>query len=271
MPISSPEMQKLMAELRSLRKYQGLEIPDTTLRSLLEQELGVQRNAKDAVQVVRKKLHNIVAPYLGDPDYSASTRDLDSAFNSSDPDSIRKVCTSILVSHASTLERMPILDEFYRRIFEIIGKPGSIMDLACGLNPFSFPWMGLDANTSYTAYDLHQPRLDLINHYFKLQGLEPLATHQDILVDPPTQETDVAFFFKEAHRFEQRQRGCNRAFWQALNVHYLLVSLPTSSLSGKHNLLDRQRHLVYSTLEPFSWKVSEIIFHTEIVFCIEKP
>jgi 16S rRNA (guanine(1405)-N(7))-methyltransferase len=270
MPISSLEMQKMIAELRSLRKYQGLEIPEATLHNLLEQELGLQRNSKDAVQAVRKKLHNIIAPYLGDPDYSSAALDLDAAFNASDPQSIRQVCSSILSTHASTLERLPILDEFYRRIFEFTGKPGSIMDLACGLNPFSFPWMGLNTTTRYTAYDLHQPRLNLIDHYFKLQGLAPLAIQQDILVDPPRQETDMAFFFKEAHRFEQRQRGCNRNFWQALNVHYLLVSLPTSSLSGKHNLLDRQRHLVYTTLEPFRWKVDEIIFSTEIVFCIEK-
>ncbi len=36
------------------------------------------------------------------------------------------------------------------------------------------------------------------------------ARVQDILIKPPDVEADIAFFFKEAHRFEQRQHGCNR-------------------------------------------------------------
>ena len=96
------------------------------------------------------------------------------------------------------------------------------------------------------------------------------ATYQDVLVTPPQAEGDVAFLFKEAHRFEQRQRGCNRALWLALKVPYLLVSLPPHSLSGQHNLVERQRRLVYATLAGLPWEVTEVSFENELVFVIKK-
>ena len=144
------------------------------------------------------------------------------------------------------------------------------MDLACGLHPFGLPWMGLPAGAHYAAYDLHQPRIELINHFLGLSGLPELAFHQDILVDPPRLEADVAFFFKEAHRFEQRQRGCNRAFWQAIPARWLLVSLPGSSLTGRRDLADRQRALVQRTLQGLNWPVTELKILDELVFCIQK-
>jgi len=252
------------------RKYRDVDLPEDTLRDLLDQELPHYRNHKDAVKAVRKKLHNIIAPYLGDPDYPATAAALDAAFTSGDPAAVRAVCADILNAHASTRERQPMIDDFYQRIFAFTGTPRSILDLACGLNPFAFPWMGLPDRVEYHAYDLHRPRVELINHYFLLQGLAPLAESGDILVHPPQTRADVALFFKEAHRFEQRQHGCNRAFWQALNVRYLLVSLPTQSLTGRFELIERQRRLVYATLQGLPWQVTELQFDTEIVFCMDK-
>ena len=59
--------------------------------------------------------------------------------------------------------------------------------------------------------------------------------------------------------------------WQALKVHYLLVSLPSASLTGRHNLIERQRALVASALEGQDWPVTELLFENEMVFVIEKP
>ena len=80
----------------------------------------------------------------------------------------------------------------------------------------------------------------------------------------------MAFFFKEAHRFEQRQRGCNRPFWQAIRARWLLVSLPANSLTGRRDLAAHQRALVQRTLQGLDWPVSEIQIHDEMIFCIKK-
>jgi 16S rRNA (guanine(1405)-N(7))-methyltransferase len=237
---------------------------------LFEIELAHQKSLKEADESVRHKLHNIMAPYLGDPDYETAALDLNNAFAEGNPDQVKAVCAGILNSHASTRERLPILEKFYQDIFAVSGRPHSILDLACGLNPFAFPWMGLPPAVNYHAYDIHTPRVNLINHYFSLQGLQPLAEVRDVLLNPPTVDADAAFIFKEAHRMEQRQRGCSLPFWKALHVNILLVSLPASSLSGKHDLADRQRHLVISILDGMNWKVTELLIENEMVFYIEK-
>ncbi|MCE1254291.1 MAG: hypothetical protein LWX83_12180 [Anaerolineae bacterium] len=272
MPLSTFD-EKVESQIEILlqsKKYKSLLIPAETLRDLVSIELLNHRNEKEAVKSIRQKLHNIMAPYLGDPDYAAESKRLALFFNNPLPGEVKNACLPILQAHASTRERIPILDEFYQGIFEHTGQPKVILDLACALNPFSIPWMNLSAGTRYYAYDIHQPRLNLINQFLGHLGFETLAEKRDILINPPLVQADVAFLFKEAHRLEQRRRGCNLPLWQALNVRHFLVSLPASSLSGQHDLADRQRHLVKSIIGENPWKVTEMIFGNEMVFCIEK-
>ena len=265
--MSDADLDALVREILESKKYRDMALEPATVRDLLAQELPRYRSRKEALDEVRKKLHNIVAPYLGDPDYTAAAHALTAAAADG---ALRAACLSILAAHASTKERIPILEEFYARLFALTGPPRTVLDLACALHPFGFPWMGLPASTKYYAYDIHAPRLALINHFFGLVGLEPLAIQQDILVEPPRIEADVAFFFKEAHRFEQRQRGSSHKMLSAVRAHWLLVSLPTASLNGKHNLLERQRALVTGIVAGEPWMVRELIFDNEIVFCIRK-
>ena len=264
------DLRSIADEILASKKYRKLGLTPATVLDLLNTEFPLHHSQRDALKEVRRKLHNIVAPYLGDPDYQDALEKLEEAYLKDRPEMVRAVCSSILSAHASTQERLDILENFYPRLFAVTGKPEVILDLACGLNPLSFPWMGLHETIHYHAYDINQPRIDFINRFFKLQGLQQLATHEDILVNPPQIQADVAFFFKEAHRFEQRQRGCNLRFWQALRVHYLLVSLPTRSLNGKHRLLEGHRNMVYNIIISQPWKVTEILFDNELVFCIDK-
>ena len=264
------DIDSLAAGILAARKYRDLGLPAETVHDLLAQELPRHHSQKDALDAVRRKLHNVVADYLGDPDYQAAARLLDEAFATGDSLQVHAACRQLLSAHASTRERLPLLDEFYARLWQVTGIPHTVLDLACGLHPFGFPWMRLPESTCYYAYDIHRPRLELINHYFKLQGLEPLARSQDVLVSPPQVVADVAFFFKEAHRFEQRQHGCNRGFWQALKVDWLLVSLPTESMTKRHSLEEGHRRLVENTLAGLDWPMTEVDFEGEMVFCIHK-
>jgi 16S rRNA (guanine(1405)-N(7))-methyltransferase len=269
-PLDAEGIAKLAEGILASPKYRAMGLLPATVQALIAQELPRHRNQKQAVQAVREKLHNVAAPYLGDPDYPAAARQLETAFGSAEPGAVKAACAALLASHASTRERLSILDTFYPRLFAVTGQPASILDLACALNPLTFPWMGLPNTVAYRAYDIHQPRVAFLQRYFELQGLAPWVEGRDILIDPPTEPADVAFFFKEAHRFEQRQHGCNRAFWQALNVRWLLVSLPPSNLTGRHSLAEGHRHLVYTTIDGLGWQVTELMFANEMVFCIKK-
>jgi 16S rRNA (guanine(1405)-N(7))-methyltransferase len=267
--LTSDEVKDITSRILTSRKYKDLDLPEETVLDLINQSAKNARNFREVEKTVRQKLHNIIAPYLESVNYETAVLDLQ-FIPTSDKVSIEQFSLRMLESHASTRERIPILTDFYERIFSITGVPRQILDLACGFNPFAIPWMNLSLDTAYRAYDLHQPRIDLINKYMILVGRPPLAEKRDILIDPPKENADVAFFFKEAHRFEQRQHGCNRTFWESLNVRYLIVSLPASNLTGSRSMVEGQRILVERTIKEHPWKVDELTFATEIVFCIDK-
>lgn len=263
-------LNRLIREIHESRKYRDLDIPPATLQDLLNQELNKARTDSAALQAVREKLHNIIAPYLGDLDHEAATENLTRAAQTGDIDPVKEVCREIMETHSSTRERVPLLDYFYDQLWAVTGVPESVLDLACGLHPFGLPWMNLPQSAKYYAYDLHTPRIALINHFFGLLNRERLGFVQDILVTPPAVQVEVGIFFKEAHRFEQRKKGCNRLFFEALNVRWLLVSLPAVDLSGHHSLVDRQRKLMKTILDGSNWPVEEILIENELIFCIRK-
>jgi 16S rRNA (guanine(1405)-N(7))-methyltransferase len=159
--------------------------------------------------------------------------------------------------------------EFYQQLFQSTGIPNTLLDLACGLHPLALPWMNLPVSTQFHAYDILQPRIDLINQFFQKLGMPVLAENRDILVEPPSLQANLGLFFKEAYRFDKRQPGCNQAFWAQLKVDILAVSLPAQNLSGTHSLLDQHRRLVLENL-PAHKRVSELIIENEIIFLIEK-
>jgi 16S rRNA (guanine(1405)-N(7))-methyltransferase len=263
-------LEKLMRLILNNRKYRDLNIPRDTVIDLINREAEAGLDEKTIMKNVRKKMHNIIAPYLGDPDYSEAINRLKTVFQSGNTEEIKQTCVRILNQHASTRERVPYLLNFYQQIFSVCGKPRSILDLACGLNPISLPWMDLPLKAEYFAYDIHAPRINLINEFLVLAGRQPLAEVRDILVNPPEIKGDMAFFFKEAHRLEQRRKGANRELWQALNVDTLVVSLPISSLSGQHDLSGQMRRLVENAIQGTSWSIQEIKIGNELVFCINK-
>ena len=266
-----PDPSKLIAKILDSPKYRALGVNPDTLMDLIQQELPKHASEKASLKAVKRKLHNIVAPYLGEPDYNALTESLSDIKDTAvDSDEVRIFCRTVLAQHASTDERLPYLESFYQTLFEATGTPRTLLDLACGLNPFAFPWMDLPISTQYYAYDIIQPRIAFINAFFSHIGLQPLAENRDILASPPTQHADLALFFKEAHRFEKRQPGCNQHFWASLDVDLLAISLPAHNLSGTHSLIDQHRRLVHQNLPP-NIVISEILIQDEIVFLIEEP
>ena len=264
------QVKELVDAVGNKNAYRAMQIPEATLRDLAVKALERQPSTRMALKTVRRKLHQITAPYLGDPDYVRATRNLQAAFQAVDPVAIQNCCREIMTSHTSTRERLLVLGGFYQRLFEKCGKPSTLLDLACGLNPLSWRWMGLTADTCYRVFDIHAPRVAFLNEYFQMEGIAGEALLRDILVDPPTEAADAAFLFKEAHRFEERESGCNRALWRALKVKTLYVSLPPFNLTGRHDLTTKNRKLVADNITGEGWQVSEIAFPNEQVFVIEK-
>ena len=267
--LTEQDIERMTERVLHSRKYAGMELPADTIRDLIRQEAAAGRSAKDTESSMREKLHQIIAPYLGDPDYESEERALEEAAAQGE-DALRDWCMHILSVHTSSRERIPQMEAFYRAIFGLIGTPKSILDVACAFNPFAFPWMGLPKDTAYYAYDLHTPRVRLLNSFFRAYGIEGRAEVRDILLDPPDIPADTAFFFKEAHRFESRKKGCNRNFWISLPVRSIVVTLPAENLTGTHQMRDRQRSLIEKNIEGLDWQVEETEIAGEMIFIIKK-
>jgi len=64
------------------------------------------------------------------------------------------------------------------------------------------------------------------------------------VVSPPQEFFDIVFFFKEAHRFEKRKKGCLRDFFKRLNTSLLLVTLPMENMGGRFDLSNKHDKLI---------------------------
>ncbi len=165
----------------------------------------------------------------------------------------------ILQSHKSTQERFPSYEPFYISLFKITGKPKIILDLACGLNPLSFPWMGLEKVTYY-AYELSPDDASFIQSYFDIMknyGLDGKAFSADLLKFPKLPSCDVCFLFKALDSLESLKKGVSKQLLKSIDAKFIVVSFPTRSISGKKRLKERswflailkELNLGYKTIE----------------------
>ncbi|MBE7512124.1 MAG: hypothetical protein HS103_04835 [Anaerolineales bacterium] len=260
-----PDLAGLLSVLQRSPKYAGT--AESTLRDVAAFAVRHSKTPKEALKMARARLHNIVADYLGDPDYPAAAEQLRGVVGT-ERDTL---CKTLAAQHTSTRERLALLPAFYERIFAVTGVPTTILDLACGLNPLLLPFMGLPAEAVYHAYDIHAARIAFLKTFFATHYPLAHAHLQDILAEPPTITAEVALIFKEVHRFEQRRHGTSRALLEALagaGVPWALVSLPAQGMSGRSDLSASYRHLLGKIIVGASWAVTEVVFPGEIVFCL---
>jgi 16S rRNA (guanine(1405)-N(7))-methyltransferase len=265
---TTADLPAMIAEIRNSRKYRDTGIPDATIEDILRQELARHSKPDDALRSAKAILHNVMAPYLGEMDHEQVRVLLDGAFASGKKESVLQTARMILEGHDSTRERLPYLEDFYRCIREACPDIQTVLDLACGLNPIAFPWMGFADTVSYHAFDIHQSRVELINQFFRGMDMQPLAELRDILVDPPEIPADAAFLFKEAHRMEKRRKGASRALIQSLQARVIFISLPNRSLDGQRDLGVRMDRLVKSIFEGTDGGIRSADFPGETLYWV---
>jgi len=270
MKSKSPNFDQMISSLKASRKYRSLDLPREFLMDILVSESRLHSDPRILEKVFRRKVHEVVAPYLENIDYPSEEVRLIQVFESADPLQIRAFCLDLLAKHSSTRERIPFIHDLYPALFGITGKPGIILDLACGLHPFGLPWMGLDKNLSYCAYDIHKPRIDLINQFLSLSGYASLAEQRDILVCPPLNPADVTFLFKEAHRIEKRKPGATKQLLQEIDSKWVIISLPVTDLRGHHDLSLRHRLLLASIIPNNYTVAQELRLGDELFFMLAK-
>jgi len=157
----------------------------------------------------------------------------------------------ILALHKSSKERLAYYPIIYRKIFEIAGKPEKIIDLACGLNPFSYIYianLGLNPeyNPEYIACDLSEKDLELIKEYFEYFKIKGFAKRIDLVKENNqlaelSKGTDIAFLFKTLDSVETVERNVSKKILENLKSSFITVSFSTKSLGGKKPIRKQKR------------------------------
>lgn len=224
-------MEEVIEALRRAPKYRHL--CDDTLHRIADWATVRHPASKDAVKAGKRKLHQVYGAYLDGPGLNRVEEGVRAVSPGLSGEDLREACREILACHASTAERLSILKEVYLVLFREMGAPGSILDLACGLNPFALPWMGLGPETTYRAWDVDGRLIAAINDFLTHLGRPPAAVCRDLLVSTPDEPVDVVFLFKTIPCLEQQEKGASVRLLRCLRARYAVVSFPARTLGGR--------------------------------------
>lgn len=267
---ASEELNTLVETVLASNKYK--DICSDLVRRIGAQELERRRTLKEALKSTKNKLHQVGGAYLDNRADSQSWLDmLRHAVQSQDKSALQATCRNIMQYHASTRERLPILDQFYSTIFADLAPIASILDIACGLNPLTLPWMPLQGQVTYYAYDMYQQLTDLLHEWLQLMQLQGHAQVCDVIQSCPTHEVDVALLLKTIPCLEQVDKHVGHHLLRTINARYLVVSYPLHSLGGKSKGMLTHYESHFNTLiADETWSIQRHEFATELVFVIKK-
>jgi 16S rRNA (guanine(1405)-N(7))-methyltransferase len=263
------DLDEIVSAVTSSKKYR--EVCTDTVRRIAGHELERHGGLKAAVKATKRRLHQVYGAFGREFDYEGAYRRLEAAYGTGSDQEIHAVCRQVLRLHSSTRERLAILDRFYAAVFAVTGQPTSILDLGCGLNPLTWPWMDLPATTRYVAIDINASQTAFLNRYLALAGLEPLARCHDILARPPGDKVDVVFLLKMSPSLERQRAGATLDLIQELRAPYIVTSYAIKSLGGREKGMVTHYQQQFSTwAEERQWPVETLAFETELVFVVKQ-
>jgi 16S rRNA (guanine(1405)-N(7))-methyltransferase len=266
----SEAVGEVVAELRRSRRYRSLAEP--TLRRVAERSLDVEQGrVQPAVKRSKRALHEIFGAYVGrTPRYARLEANLAAGVETGDSERVRAAARQALAAHASTAERLEVLDEFYDRVFEATGSPESVVDVACGLNPLATPWMRLDPEARYTALDIDADSIAFVDRALELLGVEHVAHVADVLFEPPP-EGDVVLLLKTIPCLEQQESGAGYRLVDALRARAVVASFPTASLGGRAKGMARTYAQRFEReAAERGWRFEQLAFSGELVYVVRK-
>ncbi|MBX6771691.1 MAG: 16S rRNA methyltransferase [Chloroflexi bacterium] len=267
----SDPLDALVARIRSRPKYRA--ITPAVIRGIGAVELARRRGLQEAVRATRSRLHQIAGVYLDHPiDYARYARELAASAAAGDSEKVRDICRAVMACHASSRERLPILEEFFSTIFAVTGPVRRILDLACGLDPLAIPWMQLSPDVEYCAYDIYEDLVGFLDRVLPLLGVRGRAAACDLTTAVPGDAGDVAFLLKSLPCLEHLDRSIGHRLLHTINAHHLVVSFPVRSLGGYAKGMIRTYDAHFRDLTAGeSWTIRRLEFATELVFVVTRP
>lgn len=218
---------ELLEKLLRSKNYRDI-CPDTIRRVWAECEKRYKR-AKDVDKAVREALHGISGAFMTPQEARQLAYDMQAWHVGRTDSDLEKM----LIRHASTRERLPLsdMDAMYGRIFATTGRPRSVLDLACGINPLYLAARGIET----TGVDISGAAVYAVNCFHESYRMPASARCADLLCPGaiPSERFDVALLFKLLPLLERQESGGAARVMAAVNAGHMIVSFPTRTLGGR--------------------------------------
>jgi 16S rRNA (guanine(1405)-N(7))-methyltransferase len=182
----------------------------------------------------------------------------------------KNLSDELLEIHKSTKERISIYPFIYQKIFTITGKPKSILDLGCGMNPVSYPYMKIKAK--YYASELNKKDCVFLQKYFKIMKIKGNAFALDLKKPnllKKLKPVDVCFLFKVLDTIEKKGHKLAEEIITKVKSKWIVISFATQKLGGRP-MKHAYRGWLERLLERLGYKYKIIKEKNEIFYITKK-
>lgn len=263
-------LEQLVDAVRASAKYRW--VCADLVRSIGARELAKRRSLKEAVKATKNALHQVGGAYQPRPiDYPAALAALQEARRSGGPAAWRQVCARVMGWHASTRERLAILDHFYATALADLAPVRSVLDLACGLNPLAIPWMPIAEGAEYHACDVYEDMVSFLNEYLALAQVGGAAQVMDITRSCPNRRVDLALLLKSLPCLEQIDGATGARLLEHIRADHILVSFPARSLGGRNKgMVENYETRFREIVDGRGWAVRRFEYTSELTFLVSR-
>ncbi|GEM_PF-3920627 len=176
----------------------------------------------------------------------------------------------ILRLNRSTAERLPFYSKFFEDIFAVTGRPTSILDLACGLNPMAWPYHQL-RDVQYTACELNGPDVRHLQHYLNIvrpsTGITGKAVKLDLTKDAvSTFSADACFILKALDLLDPK---ITERIITTLRCRWIVASFPTKTITER-TMRFKRRAGFQKMLRRLGIRYQTLTYGNELVYIIGK-
>jgi len=221
-------------------------------------EIEKSKELKQIVKEARNELNRVYGVFQ-----TKEQKELSEKFEKLKQEKTEEKHKEILSAHLSSKERLNLYPVFYEKIFEITGKPNSILDIACGLNPFSFRFMNLEG-VKYYAIDFNSFETKLVERYFKMMNLDGEAITQDITKDQRFPKAELCLAFKI---FDLIEPKITEKIIDNLKCNYLAASFSKTTVK-QQKMKQIRRAGFQKMLRRLNLNYKVLDFPNEIVYII---
>ena len=243
------------------------------VRWIGSQEIEKRRNLKEASKFTRSRLHQIAAAYQ-EPrmEYTRWLDELSVLPHNLQDAQVKDFCRRVMAHHASTRERLPILEEFFMSTLSGLEPLHSVVDIGCGMNALALPWMPTAVDLTYYGLDIFADQAAFLNAFLAHTGVAGSVQVHNVLTGLPDSlpRTRAAFLLKTLPCLEQLDKTISKRLVQQIKADHLLISYPVYSLGGRSKGMLQNYQAQFDRLAAqCGWSAVCMEFKTELAFIVK--